>query len=311
MPARSAFICLPSAGGMGPQSARQGQRRLARRRHHHRCAGAGFTASPRVQGLQRCQSSERHHDLPRAANQVPEALRHRNPVERLHLVEVDGRHGYPFSFPGWQHHRLDPELQQHQGRALAAQLQHRPALGHQLRSRPALWQRPEVCKQPEWILDRIVSGWSINGITTLQTGRPLCYPELAETRSTNYGAGHDPPQLTMLATRQSAVRHSRAWAPDKWFDTACFTAVSAYAMGNAPRSSPLDRRWKRQLGLHGAEDHPDHRTTNVSFRVESFNIFNRRAWGSVTRDITNPGFGTVSNQSNSPRQVQASLRFVF
>ena len=61
--------------------------------------------------------------------------------------------------------------------------------------------------------------------------------------------------------------------------------------------------------LRGA--HVPHRPTRLEFRLEAFNLFDRKIWAAPESSITSPNFGRVTTLANSPRQVQLGLRFEF
>jgi len=46
-------------------------------------------------------------------------------------------------------------------------------------------------------------------------------------------------------------------------------------------------------------------------RMEAFNVLNRVRWGGPDTNINSSTFGRVTGQGNTPRQMQASLRFQF
>ena len=160
-------------------------------------------------------------------------------------------------------------------------------------------------------VDRIIGGWALNGITTLQTGQPLALNQTANALENNFGAGQIRPNAAPNCSKlTSGSAQSRL---GRWFDTSCYTAVGNYSMGNEPR---VDSK------LHGAGianwDFTMQKTTrvtestNLAFRMEFFNIFNRRQFSLPGLNVSSPAsFGVITSQQNNPRQIQASLRFSF
>ena len=51
--------------------------------------------------------------------------------------------------------------------------------------------------------------------------------------------------------------------------------------------------------------------TRLEFRLEVFNLLDRKIWGSPNSTITSANFGKVIDLANLPRQMQLGLRFEF
>ena len=51
--------------------------------------------------------------------------------------------------------------------------------------------------------------------------------------------------------------------------------------------------------------------TNLQFRTEIFNLFNRVRFGYPGTSMGTPQFGVISGQYNDPRLVQFALRLLF
>jgi hypothetical protein len=158
--------------------------------------------------------------------------------------------------------------------------------------------------------DRVVGGWSVNGITTLQTGQPLNLTAGSNTYTTNWNAGALRPNYAAGCTK--TVGGSSQSRLGGWFNKSCFTVPTAYALGNEPRvdstlvgSGVANWDFSLQKATRITE------ATNLQFRFEFFNMFNRRQWAVPNTNASQGSFGTVTDQQNQPRQMQASLRFNF
>ncbi len=167
------------------------------------------------------------------------------------------------------------------------------------------------------VADRLVAGWSVNGITTFQTGRPLALTQNANSLATNYGAGTIRPNVTAgCAKSTSGAAQARLGTGTlaKWFDTSCYSAVSAYAMGNESRVEPkLTGPGIANWDFTAQKTTAITEKTNIQFRVEFFNVFNRRQFANPGMNISSgaSSFGVITTQQNNPRQIQAALRFNF
>jgi Carboxypeptidase regulatory-like domain/TonB dependent receptor len=47
------------------------------------------------------------------------------------------------------------------------------------------------------------------------------------------------------------------------------------------------------------------------FRIEAYNVFNRRQWNFPTADLASTAFGRITTQFNTPRTVQVQVRYIF
>jgi hypothetical protein len=160
------------------------------------------------------------------------------------------------------------------------------------------------------VLDRVVSGWAVNGITTLMSGQPIMLVD-GRNNTSNWNAGTLRPNYTPGCSKtKSGSAQSRL---NEWFNTSCFTTPDAWDFGTEPRvDSGLTTSGTANWDFSALKSTKVTEKTNMEFRVEFFNVFNRRQWAMPVNDLSKgSGFGTVSGQQNAPRQVQASLRFAF
>ncbi len=173
------------------------------------------------------------------------------------------------------------------------------------------------------ITDRIISGWAVNGITTLQTGQPLAINQSGNnTYNSSWGAGTIRPDVTPGCSKlTSGSAQSRL---GKWFETSCFAKAGAIQYGSAtdvrvPYSLGTEPRVDPKLHAPGMAnwDFTAQKQTrikegiNLQFRAEFFNIFNRRQFANPNVSFGNVAFGTITSQKNNPRQIQLSMRVNF
>ncbi len=154
---------------------------------------------------------------------------------------------------------------------------------------------------------KILAGWGINGVTSLQSGNPLNM-SMAVNTSNSQGGGQRP-NSTGKSANVDGTAQSRL---TRWFDTSAFTPAPAFTFGNVARSLT-------DVRSHGVNnfDFTLFKNTKlterfgVQFRAEVFNLFNRVQFGYPGTALGNPQFGIVSGQYNNPRLVQFALRFQF
>jgi len=159
-------------------------------------------------------------------------------------------------------------------------------------------------------LGKIVSGWGLNGIVTMQSGFALSILAQSTALSRTFGAGTPRPNL--VAGCDPVLSGSAQSRRNKWFNTACFVQPGDYQFGNEARVDPKIRR----AGINNF-DLTISKNTDISerfrlqFKSEFFNLFNRAQFGAPGVTLGTSTFGVVTSQSNNPRQVQFSLRLNF
>jgi hypothetical protein len=156
------------------------------------------------------------------------------------------------------------------------------------------------------VVSRLVGGWQLNSITTLQTGLPLRI-----AGASNYLA--DRPN----STGQSARLDSRT--RDRWFDTSAFFNPPIYTYGNVGRVLPNVRApGTFELDLSVLKATAITEKVRLQFRAEAFNLPNF-----VNLGIPNTGFSAGADGKNNsstfgmitsardPRQVQLGMKLIF
>jgi hypothetical protein len=154
------------------------------------------------------------------------------------------------------------------------------------------------------IPSKLVSGWAINGITTLQSGTPIWVGALTASR----------PDSTGQSAHLSGPAKSRLNA---WFNTSVFTQpdpYNAFGGGNVSRTLP-DTRVEGQKNFDfslfkNTYFGPDGKL-DMQFRAEFFNLFNRVQFGYPGATLGTSNFGVISSQANEAREIQLGMKFIF
>ncbi len=158
-------------------------------------------------------------------------------------------------------------------------------------------------------VNKLVSGWGVNGIYTLQSGLALVITD-ATNNSYSLNNGTQRPNLVSGCTLNTTG--SATSRLNQWFNTGCFTQPAAFTFGSAPRELTNTRG----AGMNNSDfalfkdTHLTERM-KLQFRAEFFNLFNRVQFGEPGQIFGAPGFGVVNYQLNSPRLVQLALRLEF
>jgi hypothetical protein len=160
------------------------------------------------------------------------------------------------------------------------------------------------------VAGRLVSGWSVNGIGTLQSGYPLALTASANNLVTYFGAGTLRPN--MASGCDPTISGSAQSRLSKWFNTACYSYPGTYSLGNEARTDPkLRSQGANNWDFAAVKSNKITEQVNLQFRAEFFNLFNRVRFSPPNTVVDNANFGKVLAQQNQPRLIQFSLRLNF
>jgi len=154
------------------------------------------------------------------------------------------------------------------------------------------------------LMRALLGDWRANAIAVIQSGAPFTV-NLGVDRA-NIGAG--PAQRPDQLRDPNLPRGQRT--PERWFDTSAFALPALFTFGTAPRNSvigpgyanvdfSLAKTWA--LSATGSQ---------IEFRWEIFNLFNRANFDLPNRIFGNPNFGRIFSAKN-PREMQFGLRVTF
>jgi hypothetical protein len=156
----------------------------------------------------------------------------------------------------------------------------------------------------------IVGGWALSGIYSLDTGRPLTVS--ATNYSYSFSGGSFRPNTTGVSDKTAGGSQIRL--NGQYFNPAAFIQPANYTFGNASRHlADLDNplAWNFDAMVE-KNTHLSERYV-LTFRAEAFNALNNVTFAGPTTSVSSATFGQMAtmSQSNTPRNVQASLRFTF
>jgi hypothetical protein len=166
------------------------------------------------------------------------------------------------------------------------------------------------------LLNKLVSGWGLNGQTTFQSGFPLKFSQSINSVTDGayayyFGGGSKRPNVVSnCAAVASGSAQSRL---NGWFNKACFTSSGEWGFGNEARVNPkLRAAGINNWDLAFFKKTQIRERMNLEFRAEAFNLFNRVQFASPSTDVNSPAtFGVVTSQANRPRIMQFALRLTF
>jgi hypothetical protein len=153
------------------------------------------------------------------------------------------------------------------------------------------------------VTEAVLGGWRANPIVIAQTGAPFTVNLSVDRANVGAGPAQRPDQLS--DPNLSGGNRSS----DRWFDTSAFALPALYTFGGAPRNSVLgpayvnvDFALAKTWSVAGRSD--------LEFRWEVFNLFNRTNFDLPNRTYGSPNFGRIFS-AKSPREMQFGLRLSF
>jgi hypothetical protein len=149
---------------------------------------------------------------------------------------------------------------------------------------------------------KVLSGWSVSGVGSFQTGAPLT----VNIPSDNANIGAGPSQRPDVLRNPSLAQKS----PDRWFDTGAFQMPAPFTFGNAGRNivigdglANIDFSLVKRVRVRDK--------TTMEFRAEFFNVLNNTNFADAPGRIAfTPSFGRYFTAEN-PRQIQVALKLAF
>jgi hypothetical protein len=164
-------------------------------------------------------------------------------------------------------------------------------------------------------LQTLLRGWSIGGIATARSGRPV---NITITRAASVvPGGYNLTQRPDVVLGVPLTPPGGS-TPAHWFNLAAFSVPAPGTWGNAGRNLgrgpslyQIDLNLNRRIAIT--------ERAHLEIRAEAFNVLNRTELGDPTADVAAPSqFGIIQSTINTtpigsgtPRQVQLMLRLSF
>jgi hypothetical protein len=162
------------------------------------------------------------------------------------------------------------------------------------------------------VVNALVGGWRLAGITTFHSGLPVPF----QAGGTNYlsqyfGAG--PIRPNVVPGCEKHVGGSQQSRAARWFNTSCYTQPGPFSFGNESRvDGQVRAAGAANFDLSAGKIFKVYEQVTGKFSVESFNLFNRAQFGPPNANVAaGSAFGTVTAQANLPRVLQFALRFTY
>jgi len=198
----------------------------------------------------------------------------------------------------------------------------------------AVWELPWMKEQTD-LMGRIVGGWELSGIYTVNSGLPLTatmsgggtvqYQGLTSiyNGATNGGLATDAAGLGILGPSLASLRPNMVLKPSNsygqvnlktrlnWFNQTAFMApsITGFQVGNEGRGV-VDGPGYNRLDVGIFRNFKLYRGVVFTLRGEGFNVLNHTNWGTVGTSATSSSFGQVT-ATRDPRILQVAGKLNF
>ncbi len=160
----------------------------------------------------------------------------------------------------------------------------------------------------EGFVSTLLSGFQLNGIATMQSGRPFTVALLSEIDNSNTGrstlgfGANDRPNV-------AGDPNAGSRTPERWFNTSAFTFPAFGTFGNAGRNI-LDGPGYQNVNASLLKNTRLSERVNLQLRLEAFNLFNHPNFNLPDNFLGSPTFGRILS-ARDPRHLQFGAKLLF
>lgn len=157
---------------------------------------------------------------------------------------------------------------------------------------------------PGGVAGALLGGWAVNGILTLNSGRPF---SIGASDQAATGPGRRAAADCIGNPLPSGFEQTN----DAWFDTSAFAVPARFTYGNCgyntlrgPSSKSMNMSLFRSISFANER--------RLELRVETFNLFNWVNYGFPGSSVSNLNtFGRITSTLGDPREIQLAVKFYF
>lgn len=152
-----------------------------------------------------------------------------------------------------------------------------------------------------------LGGWSVNAVSTMQTGYPLMVFNNNNANSA-FGNARQRPNATGVSPQASGSFGARI---DGWINPAAFSATNILQFGNVTRTISMRGPSQNNWDISVFKTFAVTERFKAQFRAEGLNAMNRPLFRGPNTAFGNAAFGRITSQANFPRMLQLGLRLYF
>jgi hypothetical protein len=159
-------------------------------------------------------------------------------------------------------------------------------------------------------MNELAGGWSLEGITTFQSGFPVSMISPVNENAFYGNGGYGAQRAAVVPGCDRTRRTGGPIGSRTFFNTSCYKQAPAFTWGES-RNDPVVRapgidNWDTSV-VKNFSIGKDSRYS-AEFRTEFFNVWNRTQFGTPNGVIGTSTTGTVTSQANEPRLIQFAMR---
>jgi hypothetical protein len=164
-------------------------------------------------------------------------------------------------------------------------------------------------------LDKIVGGWTVSATQRYDEGRPLAISMACDFCGLLFSNEKRPNRVpgSHVYGVTSGIRPCVAGLPcQTWLNRSAWSDPGPLTFGNEPQNDPVARSphyYSEDFAIH--KQIPFNERVHALFETNVGNLFNRHLWCNPDTNWSDPNFGQVSGQCNTPRSIQFGLRVEF
>jgi len=153
----------------------------------------------------------------------------------------------------------------------------------------------------------LLDGWTVTGIITLETGRPLNV--FLPFDNANVGSRGTFQRPNLVGDPFSGL--TQGFGPgQKYFNVDAFAVPQQFTFGNLGRNAVQGPSFRNvDFGLYKNIFFGER--YRLQFRSEFFNFFNNTNFGNPQTGVGRPTFGEIAGTVTTQRQIQFGLKFSF
>jgi hypothetical protein len=153
----------------------------------------------------------------------------------------------------------------------------------------------------------LIGGWSLNAVTTFQTGFPMQI-YMNNNGNSSLGTARQRPNATGVSPEVDAAVGSKI---DNWINKAAFVDALSFTLGNVTRTISLRGPGQANWDASVFKTFAITEAFRAQFRAEALNAMNTPLFRAPNTAFGNGAFGRIPSQGNFPRMIQLGLRLFF
>jgi len=162
----------------------------------------------------------------------------------------------------------------------------------------------QFLKDASTLTDRVLGGWSLGTIISLESGSPTDALANGDVANTGW------PSQRAQRTGADPYSVSGGGGFKQWLNPASFAQPAPFTVGDESRNDLHGPSFKN-VDFNASKLFPLTERTNLIFRAEMFNLFNHTNYGLPSTTVANSNFGQITTANGTGRLVQFGLKVQF